>query len=199
MKAFRTPWKIALLVALATLLSACQLEWGTWGNGPERHGENQFETKIRPDTVSRLHRAWTANLGATINSQPIVATGIDLHGTPTDLVYVGTEHGVLFAISTAGHVIWQRTLGTSTQPACLYTPDGIYGLSASVAFDRLRNRVYVANGNGYVYALDPATGATAPGWPVQIATDGVHEVVTGSPTLHGSHLYFETASHCDLL
>jgi hypothetical protein len=181
---------------LALVLSSCQVDWVTWGFGVQRQGYNPFEETIGPSNVAQLRHLWSVDLGAYINASPIVATGIDVGGTPTDLVYVGTEHGVLFAVKTTGQILWQRSLGV-IQTNCPDTPDKKFGVSAPVVFDRPGNRVFVAGGDGYVYALDAATGATLPDWPVKITADPVHEVVFSAPTLYEGRLYFEIASHCD--
>src|SRR6185369_7858421 len=93
-------------VALALLLTGCQVDWATWGFGVKRQGYNSAETTIGPANVAQLRHLWSVNLGGFINASPIVATGINIGGTPTDVVYVGTEHGVFFAVSTAGQVLW---------------------------------------------------------------------------------------------
>jgi outer membrane protein assembly factor BamB len=183
-------------LALALLLSGCQVDWATWGFGVERQGYNPAEATIGASNVAQLRHQWSVNLGAYINASPVVATRIDVGGTPTDVVYVGTEHGVFFAVSTAGQILWYRDLG-SIQTDCPDTPDSKFGVSASAIFDREGNRVLVAGGDGYFYALDPATGAILPGWPVRITADPVHEVVFSAPTLFGDRVYVEFASHCD--
>ena len=186
----------ACCLALVLLLSGCRVDWATWGFGVERQGFNPAENTIGTANVAQLQHKWSVDLGAYINASPIVATDINIGGTPTDVVYVGTEHGVLFAVSTAGQILWYRDLGV-IQTECPDTPDSKYGVSASVVFDRQGNRVFVAGGDGFVYALDPATGANLSGWPVKITADPVHEVVFSAPTLFGNQVYFEIASHCD--
>jgi len=183
-------------VALALLLTGCQVDWATWGYGVKRQGYNPAETTIGPANVAQLRHLWSVNLGGYINASPIVATGINIGGTPTDVVYVGTEHGVFFAVSTAGRILWYKPMGV-IQTNCPDTPDRKFGVSASAVFDRQGNRVLVAGGDGFVYALNPATGATLAGWPVKITADPVHEVVFSAPTLFGNRLYVELASHCD--
>jgi outer membrane protein assembly factor BamB len=183
-------------IALALVLSGCKVDWATWGYGVKRQGYNPDETTIGPANVAQLRHLWSVDLGAYINASPIVATGINVGGTPTDVVYVGNEHGAFFAISTAGRILWYRGLGL-IQTNCPDTPDKKFGVSASAVFDRQGNRVFVAGGDGFVYALNPATGATLPGWPVKITADPVHEVVFSAPSLFGDQLYVELASHCD--
>jgi len=84
-------------------------------------------------------------------------------------------------------------------PNCNDTPGAVFGVSASAAFDRQRNAVFVEGGDGQVYALNPVTGATLPGWPVRLTTIPNTEVVFGAPTLVRNHLYYVIAAHCDTI
>jgi outer membrane protein assembly factor BamB len=185
----------ALCAALALLASACTIDWAEWGRGVERQGWSSAELTVSPSNVAQLQHKWSVDLGAFINASPVHAGLIDVNGTPTDLLYVGTEHGDFFAINTAGQVVWSRNLGSQVID-CPDTPDKVYGVSAAALFDRRRNSVYVAGGDGYVYSLDPATGATR--WRTQLTSLPASEVVFSAPTLFGNHLYFEIASHCDI-
>ena len=44
-----------------------------------------------------------------------------------------------------------------------------------MAIDRPRHRLYVSGGDDREYALDLSTGAIAPGWPVTISANVLHE------------------------
>jgi outer membrane protein assembly factor BamB len=183
------------VIALSLVLSACTTDWTTWGNNNARTGENGLETTVNASNVASLKEKWSVNLGKTINASPILAHNIDINGTPTTVLYTGSEEGVFFAISTSGKPLWFRQLATVAINCDMY-PNGIHGVSGSAVFDRATNRVYVTSA-GYVYALDASTGATIPGWPVQITTIPAQEVMWGGLTLNGNNLYAEVASHCD--
>ncbi|TML93953.1 MAG: hypothetical protein E6G06_00040 [Actinobacteria bacterium] len=184
-----------LCVGLALFLSGCRVDWATWGYGVERQGFNPAEDTIGTANVAQLRHLWSVDLGADINAAPIVASRLNVGGTPTDIVYVGTENGVFFALKTNGQILWYRGLGV-IQMDCP-TTNNKYGVSASAVFDRATNRVYVMGGDGFMYALNPVTGATIAGWPVKITDDPLHEVAFSAPTLFGGRLYVELASHCD--
>jgi putative pyrroloquinoline-quinone-binding quinoprotein/putative pyrroloquinoline-quinone binding quinoprotein len=182
------------------LCSACTADWAQWGgSGTTRQGWSDFGVGINPGNVNRLQHKWSVNLGGYINASPILATGVDVDGTPTDVIYVGTERGMFYAVSAAGRVLWSRNLGSIVVPDCPDTPGNVYGVSASAAYDRTRNAVYVEGGDGQVYALNPTTGATLSGWPVRITTIPNTEVVFGAPTLIGNHLYYVISAHCDTI
>jgi hypothetical protein len=190
--------RIALVLALATLCSACAIDWPQWGGGgTTRQGWKDFGVTITPANVDGLRHRWSVNLDGYINASPVLAAGIDVDGRSTDVIYVGTERGIFFAISTTGEVLWFRNLGSIVVPGCNDTPGSVYGISTSAVFDRQRDVVYVEGGDGQVYALDPATGATKPGWPVRITNLPSTEVVFGAPTLRGRDLYYVISAHCD--
>ena len=193
------------------LLSSCKVDWGTWGFDNARQGYNPWEQTVSPANVSQLQQQWATEIPtpagltnptppgpAYINASPIVATNIDIGGTATDVAYVGNEEGGFSAVSTAGQVLWSRNLGRNISN-CPDTPDMEYGVSASAVVDRAHNRVYVVGGDGYVYALNPATGATLTGWPVQLTTDPTHEFVYSAPTQNGTNLYVAISARCDLV
>ncbi|MDX6325413.1 MAG: hypothetical protein QOK15_1767, partial [Nocardioidaceae bacterium] len=89
----RTTRMFVLIAALALVSTACATDWSAWGNGPERQGNNQFESLIGPNNASQLHHLWSVNLGGYINAAPIEATGMPVLGAKHDLLYVGTERG----------------------------------------------------------------------------------------------------------
>lgn len=187
-----------LVVAIAVLvaLGACRADWSQWGGGPARTGENRFESTITSAKAGGLHQLWATDLGGFINAAPVVAADQMIGGTKTDVIYVGTERGEFYALRANGSVIWHRNLGSHVAN-CPDTPDNTYGVQASAVYDRITKRVFAVGGAGYVYALDPITGAVLPGWPLQFNTDPVHNSVYSAPTLVGDLLYIETASHCD--
>src|SRR5207244_7964832 len=66
-------------------------------------------------------------------------------------------------------VVWRQNLG-SVSLGCAPTPDNIMGITSAAVIDRSAGLVYQAGGDGQVYALDLATGAVKPGWPVRITS-----------------------------
>jgi hypothetical protein len=68
---------------------------------------------------------------------------------------------------------------------CFDMPDGTFGIggAGAIAFtSKHAGVVYVAGGDGAIHALDLATGAERPGWPVQ-AFDPIDETVYGGLNL----------------
>src|SRR5256885_2275290 len=201
----RTPANLlgALLMALATLgliigaSPVAATDWPMFGFNLQRTGENPFESILTPSTVGRLHLLWSFDLGAVTIMQPVLAAGVIVNGSRKDLVYMGAEHGDLYAIDVAsGRMVWHRNLG-SQQTSCFILPDGIFRVSGSPFLDRANNRMFVVGGDGKMYALDLSTGDTLLGWPIAVTTDPAHEHTYGGVNINNGIAYAEIASYCD--
>src|SRR6266480_6432700 len=201
----RTPARLlrALLMALTALgltvgaSPAAATDWPTFGFNLQRTGENPFESIITPSTVGGLHMLWSFDLGAVTIMQPVLAAGVIVNGSAKNLVYMGAEHGDLYAIDVAsGTMVWHRNLG-SQHTGCGDMPGGIFGVSGSPFLDRAHNRMFVVGGDGNMYALDLSTGDTLSGWPVAVTTDPAHEHTYGAVNVNNGIAYAEIASYCD--
>jgi outer membrane protein assembly factor BamB len=186
----------SLLAVVAMAGAACHADWSQWGNGSERTGTNRLEIGISPANVSQLHQLWAADLGGYINAAPIEATNMPVLGGTHDMLYVGTEQGEFYGLTTDGQIVWHRNLGTHTAN-CPDTPGNVFGVEASAVFDRATGRVYAMGGAGKFYAMDAVTGADVPGWPLTVDTDPAHNSVYGAPNFFNNFIYIETGSHCD--
>ena len=70
-------------------------------------------------------------------------------------------------------------------------------MTGTPAIDLGTHAIYVADAFGRIHALDLATGAERPGWPVTVYTDFRRELVWGALTAVDGSLYFGTGSYCD--
>src|SRR4051812_23348528 len=170
----RTAKSAALLMIILSLTvfasQAGNLDWPTFGFNVQRTGENPFESTITASTVAGLQMHWSFDLGAVTVMQPVLAAGVIVGGLPKDLIYIGSEHGDLYAIDAiTGALVWTRNLG-SQLTGCPDMPGNIFGVSGSPFIDHLNGRMFVVGGDGNMYALDLATGAIRPGWPVAVTT-----------------------------
>jgi outer membrane protein assembly factor BamB len=186
----------ALVAVIAMAGAACHADWNQWGGANERTGDNHLEAAISTSNVSQLHQLWATDLGGYINAAPIEAANMPVLGGTHDLLYVGTEQGEFYAVTTDGQIVWHLNLGTHVAN-CPDTPGDVYGVQASAVFDRASNRVYAMGGAGKMYAMDATSGAVLPGWPVTVDTDPAHNSVYGAPNLFNGFLYMATGSHCD--
>ncbi len=179
---------------------AQQTSWLTAGFNAERTDYNPMETAIGPANAHRLHRLWSTNLGAVMIAQPVEAAGVKLHGVRTNLIYEGTEEGEFYAVkANNGHIVWQKNLGSLTSP-CPYFPGDVYGIgdAGATSFGSPGDGViYVLGGTGDLYALNLATGAVEPGWPVTGVFNS-QEATYGGLNLFRGRLYATAASQCDM-
>ncbi len=172
-------------------------DWPQYGEDLARSGYNPNETTIGTANVAQLHPLWKYPVGNVIDAQAVLATGIATASGTHDLVMVGSESGTFAALdATSGQLVWSQTLGSRTT-SCGDLPGGVFGTTGSAAFDRAALRVYVADGNNTVWALNVATGQ--PVWhaalPVGSAQNHVYSGVAFNPS--NGTLYVSTASYCD--
>jgi outer membrane protein assembly factor BamB len=157
------------------LASACEASWPTLGFGPDRNGNNPFESTVGVGNVSQLAKAWssTALVGGPGGTSPVVAGGS---------VFL-TAGGQLLAIDAAG------TRGCSGSPVVckpMWTATQGGSLSPTVA----GNLVYTTSA-GSLYAFDAhgRTGCSgtpkvcSPLWRASIGGD------LGSPAVAGGTLF----------
>ena len=166
-------------------------DWLTWGYDTERTGYNPNETILGPSTVPNLHPLWTFPFALKSDNAPVLASDVDVDGQSTDLIYAGDRTGTFHAIDAdTGVELWSRQLGTNVTCA------GDLGVTGTAVIDRSRGALYVAGGDGKLYALDLATGTDEPGWPLPI-TMFPNEYVWSAITEFDGSLYVSIASGCD--
>lgn len=192
------------LIALSTRVVAVggagtAYDWSTYGFDVQRSGYNSSELALGVANAGSLHKLWSFDLGAVTITQPVIASNVLIAGTMVNVLYAGSEHGDFYALNAdTGQLIWHRNLGSVTT-GCSDMPDNIFGVGGTATFDRSADAVYVAGGNGNIYALTMETGADLVGWPVVGVFNPSQLSVYGGLTLTATHrLYVTTASHCDI-
>lgn len=192
---------VAILCGLLTTAvpasATTYVNWPTYLNGPNHNSYLAGATTITASNASTLTSAWNFMPGAP----PVAALGYQLNASPSvynGVVYIGANSGIFYALDEAtGAVLWQTNLGyVSSKGHC-----GTRGITATatVAPDPKSGTltVYVSGGNGYLYALDAATGAVI--WKSLIAaqvgtTPNYYDWST--PTVVNSHVYVGIAGQC---
>ena len=178
--------------------AAQSYDWATYGFSADRASYDPQEIVLDQQSAPQLGAQWSADLGAAITSQPIVVHNAVIGGVPSELVYVGAANGVFAAFdASTGNQIWSRQLLTETI-GCSQQPNGVYGIVGTPVHDPASHLIYVADGQGLLYALDDATGQTAPGWPIQVIPHPDREFVWGALSLANGRILVENASYCDI-
>jgi outer membrane protein assembly factor BamB len=162
------------------------------------HSSVSPATTVTPANAAGAKRLWTWRCPApTISGQPpsgFIASPTVYNG----VIYIGCNTGVFYAISeTSPTVLWSRMLGYVTHHTC-----AARGVSdtATVANDPTTGKptVYVASGDGKMFALDAATGnivwQTLMYTPSSTANDYYQ---WASPVLASGHVYIGISSQCD--
>jgi outer membrane protein assembly factor BamB len=122
-------------------------------------------------------------ISGNVYAQPLYIEG----GPNGPMIIAVTESNNVYALNaTSGTVIWQRNLGpavTSGLPCGNINPVGITGtpivdlVSRSLFFDALIDGVTKQH---FTYSLDVDTGATKPGWPVDVSATATYNGMTFS-------------------
>jgi outer membrane protein assembly factor BamB len=173
-------------VGATSARAATDTQWLSYGGTPQQTGASAGSSLA--DRVADFRRLWRTQLDGRIIASPLAAlVGGELE------IFAATGAGSVYALDTAGHVVWRTQLGAVESGAGC----GTYGVSSTGAIDLARGLLYVANADGYVHGLDLTTGAEAAGWPVQVTARPRTEYVWGGLTLLGDRLYVPLASYCD--
>jgi outer membrane protein assembly factor BamB len=167
--------------------------WSWLGYGADAQLTNDVPTSsFTSRNVARTKLAWSVRLDGAVVASPL-STRIPIDGRWTQVLYVSTEAGSVYALSARdGDVIWQRSFPTTTTDAC-----GIYGFSSTGTIDLNRGELYEAAADGSVHALDLQTGQERAPWPLKLLERPLYEYVWGGLQLIDGRLYVPVASYCD--
>lgn len=189
----------ALITAfVATITTSLAQDWPGYlfDNGHSSH--NALATAITPANAATLVEAWSFNDPQPLPGQP--AAG--LYSSPTvvnGVVFIGSNTGNFYALNEAtGSVLWQQLLGFTTPVTC-GRGHGVTS-TATVATDPVSGTltVYVGGGDGYLYALDAATGNILfRQFVCDVGTTQNTGFIWGSPTIVNGRIYLGFASQCD--
>jgi len=175
--------------------------WPAYLKGPDHHSYQPSATAITTSNVSTLAPDW--------NWKPAPPTKPDqpgnlLFASPTvygGRVFIGANTGVFYALNeSTGAVVWKRNVGYVPSLTCYRR--GVTS-TATVAVDPTRGYavVYVAGGDGYLYALRASDGSVL--WRSLVVKTGVADGKNAaynwsSPTLFDDRIYVGMSSHCDV-
>jgi outer membrane protein assembly factor BamB len=164
-------------------------DWPAYLDGAQHASYNASQTVITPATAPSLARQWQFADGSTFNASPTVADGA---------VFVGSESGWFYKLSVhTGKVLEKVFLGHQPQLTC--PANGITS-TATVAVNPANKvlTVYVAGGDGYLYAL--AASSLRREWRavIGIPSKKVNDYYDwSSPTVSHTRVYVGISSSCD--
>jgi outer membrane protein assembly factor BamB len=173
-------------------------DWPGFGFNNNHSSYNTAATSITPANVADLQPAWRWSVPAATNG---ASTG--LYGTPVSVggvLYIGADDGEFYAVDEATQqILWSQYLGIVQGIECSSTPLGIES-SAAVATDPTTGdlAVYVNAPDGYLYALDAATGDIL--WQSVVGIPSATQnnyFAWGSPTVVNGNVYVGISSECD--
>jgi outer membrane protein assembly factor BamB len=161
---------VALAAPPAPHAPTVSYDWLQFNGDAQHSGNNRLEKTItisKTLTLGRLFRIHMPDTGATT---PVALTGVNVSGTPRDLLFVTTEHGMLLAIDAhTGAQVWSVQHGPGDCKVNLL--DIPCFTTASPVLDPNRQYVYAYGLDGTVHKHQVADGSEiADGiWP-EIAT-----------------------------
>ncbi|MES1164564.1 MAG: hypothetical protein ABUR63_02300, partial [Verrucomicrobiota bacterium] len=147
--------------------------------------------------------------------QPLYVGGVAMGAAKHNVVYVATEHNMVYAFdadsAAASMPLWSRSLGTSLtlggggyDPGCsdMQIEDGITSTPVISLADNVMYVVAKTNSNQQLHALDLSTGLDVTGSPSTIGAGPmtfdprIHLNRAGLLLLNGT-IYIAYGSHCD--
>jgi outer membrane protein assembly factor BamB len=184
---------------VATIATSTAQNWPGYLFDNGHSSYNASATAITPANASSLVQDWTFNdPQPTIPGQPIAG----FYSGPTvvnGVVYIGSNTGNFYALDeTTGAILWQQLLGFTIPTTC-GRGHGVTS-TATVATDPVSGAltVYVGGGDGYLYALDAATGNIVfRQFVADVGTTQNTGFIWASPTIVSGRIYLGWASQCD--
>jgi polyvinyl alcohol dehydrogenase (cytochrome) len=192
----------SLLVAIGSSGPAYAQSSGDWPQFMLNNSHSSYNTaatSITPANVADLQPVWRWTVPASPNS---ATTG--LYPTPVSVdgvLYIGANDGEFYAVNEATRkVLWSQFLGVIPGIECNSVAMGFVA-SAAVATDPSTGdlTVYVNAPDGYLYALDAATGDVL--WKEVVGIPSATKnnyFPWGSPVVANGKVYVGIASYCDV-
>jgi len=191
---------VALATAFAaTIATSSAQDWPQYLFENGHSSNNGLATAITSANASTLVEDWSfIDPQPTIEGQP----NASFYSSPTvfqGVVYIGSNTGNFYALDeTTGNLLWQQFLGYVTAITC-GNGQGVTS-TATLATDPVSGAltVYVGGGDGYLYALDAATGNIVfRQFVTDIGTTQNTGFIWASPTIMNGRIYLGWASQCD--
>jgi hypothetical protein len=178
----RSVFAVFCITVLSRFEANAQVHVTQEHNNPSRDGV-YVDAAFTPSAAANLTRDlnFDGTISGNVYSQPLY-----IEGGPNGAVVIAvTESNNVYALNAVtGPVIWQRNLGpavTSGLPCGNINPVGITGTpvvdlaSRALFFDAL---IDGPTKKHFIYSLNVDTGATNPGWPVDVNATAIYNGIT---------------------
>jgi hypothetical protein len=234
-----TAGALSRMATLALTLQASPIpDVTTYHFDNSRDGLNAEETVLTPANVTSATfgkirtfpsgpAGTTVNADGKVDAQPLYLAGLNVNGTATNVLYMATEHGSLYAFNPdTGGQLWKVSLlGSGENPSDSHNCGQIspeIGITSTPVIDRAKGEIFAvamskdAKGRYHqrLHALNLTTGAEMAGSPTEIAGSypgtgagssngmvpfaaGQYAERAGLLLLNGT-IYLSWTSHCDL-
>ena len=163
--------------------------WTMFGFNAGHSSFNSQAVSVTPQNAASLTQAWQfVTPPPTQAGQP--AVGFD--GSPVvadGMVFIGSLTGIFYALNEdTGAVVWSVNAGYLPKYGC---PAVGIADSATVAADPTTGKatVYFADGDGTLWAVDAASGATLWTVPVYPTPTSSAQIIWGSPLVANGRVY----------
>jgi hypothetical protein len=180
-----------------------------------RSGWNSKETILNTTNVAspNFQLLFSMPITGAVYGQALYVPGLTINGAKHNVVYVGTEHNMIYAFDAdaAGPPLWSKQLEASIPfpimgdyPKCGdMSATKEVGVTSTPAIDVAANKIYLVSksrGAHKIHALDLLTGDETEGSPASISAPGFgSDIHMNRPglLLQDGILYIGFSSHCD--
>jgi hypothetical protein len=181
-----------------------------------RSGWNSKETILNTTNVAsaQFQLLFSLPITGAVYGQALYVPGLTVSGAKHNVVYVGTEHNMIYAFDAdaTGAPLWSKQLEASIPfpisadgyPKCGdMSATKEVGITSTPAIDVAGGKIYLVSktrGTHKLHALDLVTGAEAAGSPVDIKGTGFNsDLHMNRPglLLQDGIVYIAFSSHCD--
>jgi len=149
--------------------------WPRYGYDLANTRWNRSERTIGRDNVAQLQRRWSAHTSGPIQTSPVIAGGLVIHGAH--------DHNVYALDARTGAQRWN-----AQPPGNRTVPPYEQGIRAS--FDAADGRLYFIDGRTVAHCVDLATGREH--WATQLDEQAARHMATSrhAPAVHGNFAVF---------
>jgi len=156
--------------------------WPVAGQNVANTRDQAAESRISAANVGQLEQKWSLTTAGNVTATPTMLNGV---------LYFPDLGGKLWAVTSAGKVVWSHTVASYTGIAGDVSRDSP-AIDGSELITGDGYHLKKLNAGAHVFAVDRTTGALL--WSVQVDTDPA-SIITGSPTVYNGVVYVGVSSY----